>query len=142
MVGGSGSANLAYLFERGTIAANYYHGVTAGSGVFQGAITDQVTATGKRRLNRVWSGDAQMGYARNRNLQTLQGVSSTTYNSFFGGASVTHPLGRNAGFTVGYTAYVSDSNSTICAGTNCSSSYTVHQISVGLNWHARPFVLR
>jgi len=142
VVGGSGNANLAYAFERGNVTANYFHGVTSGSGVFQGAVTDQVTVTVMRRLNRVWSGDAHMGYARNRNAETIQGVSSINYNSIFAGASATHPLGRNAGFTVGYTAYVNDSNSTICAGSNCSSSFTVHQISVGLNWHARPFVLR
>jgi hypothetical protein len=141
-IGGSGSANLAYAFQRGTLTANYLHGVTGGSGVFQGALTDQVTGTGTRKLNRVWSGDAHMGYARNRNAETLQGSSNINYNTFFAGAAASRPLGRNAGFTVGYTAYVNDSTSTICAGSNCSSSFTVHQISVGVNWHSRPLVLR
>jgi hypothetical protein len=42
-VAGTGSATISYAFEKGSISANYFHGVTTGSGVFLGATTDQVT---------------------------------------------------------------------------------------------------
>jgi hypothetical protein len=140
-VAASGSATLTYAFPKGTLSASYNHGVTSGSGVFLGATTDQVTGTLSRKLSRVWSGDAHLGFARNRNAETDTAISSQNFNTIYAGASVARPLGRNANFSLGYTAYIENANSTICAGSNCSSSFMSNQITVGLSWHARPFVL-
>jgi len=141
-VAGSGSAHLTYAFAHGSISGGYSHGVTGGSGVFLGATTDEVTGAASRRLSRVWDGNLHVGFAKNRNAETAHGVSGTGYNTVFGGGSVGRPLGRNANFTLGYTAYVETASSTICAGHNCGSSFTAHQISLGFSWHARPLVLR
>jgi len=138
---GSGGATLNYLVPKGNLTASYFHGVTAGSGVFLGATTDQVSGSAARRISRVWTGELHAGYARNRNAETAQGVSSTDFDSFFGGVSAARPLGRNAMFTLGYTAYVQRSEVSGCTS-NCSSTLTTNQISVGVSWHARPFVLR
>lgn len=140
-VAGSGGASLNYLVPKGSLTASYFHGVTAGSGVFLGATTDQVTGAATRRVSRVWTGEVHAGYARNRNAEGAQGVSSTDFDSFFGGVSAARPLGRNAQFTAGYTAYVQRSSASGCTS-NCSSTFTTNQISVGVSWHARPFVLR
>jgi hypothetical protein len=140
-VAGSGGATLSYLVPKGSLTANYSHGVTSGSGVFFGATTDQVAGSATRKLSRVWSGELHAGYARNRNAETAQGVSSTDYDSFFGGVSAVRPLGRNATFSLGYTAYVQRTDLSGCSS-NCSSTFTTNQISVGVSWHARPFVLR
>jgi hypothetical protein len=140
-VAGSGGASLNYLFPNGSLTASYFHGLTAGSGVFLGATTDQVTGAASRKLTRVWSGEIHAGYARNRSVHSEQGVSSTDFDSFFGGVSAARPLGRNATFTLGYTAYVQRSELSNCTS-NCSSTFTTNQISVGVSWHARPFVLR
>jgi hypothetical protein len=140
-VGGSGGATLSYRVLNGSISASYFHGVTAGSGVFLGATTDQVSGSATRRVSRVWSGEVHGGYARNRNAETVQGVNSTNYDSFFGGVSAARPLGRNASFSLAYTAYVERSDLSGCTG-SCSSSFTTNQFSVGVSWHARPFVLR
>ncbi len=113
-VSGTGSATLTYAIPRGSVSLGYQHGVTSGSGVFLGATTDQLTASGTRKLTRVWSGDAHLGFAYNRRAQTS---------------------GRNASFSLGYTAYVETSSNV------GGFSLTTHQISVGLNWHTRPFVL-
>jgi hypothetical protein len=141
-VTGTGSAFITYAFERGGVSAGYFHGVSAGSGVFVGAITDTFTVSANRRLTRVWSVDAHLGYAHNRNSQTSGSVTTTGYNSLYGGASLLRPLGRNANFTLGYIAYVENTNTTVCAGANCGSSITTNMISVGLSWHTHPFVLR
>jgi hypothetical protein len=141
-IAGSGSASLTYAFARGSVSAGYFHGVTGGSGVFYGALTDNLTASATRKLTRVWTASLHVGYAHNRNEETSSTVGSTDYNTIFAGGSLTRPLGRNANLFVGYTAFVENANSTICAGANCGSSFTTNQISVGLSWHARPFVLR
>jgi hypothetical protein len=134
-VSGTGSAALAYAFPRATISLTYTHGVTSGSGVFVGAITDQLTASGTRRLSRVWSGDAHVGFARNRRPEAGQGPAQPSFNSVYAGASASRPLGRNATFSLGYTAYVETSSN---AG---GADFTTHQFSIGLSWHTRPFVL-
>jgi hypothetical protein len=140
-VAGSGQASLSYQLLRGSLSASYFHGVTAGSGVFLGATTDQVTGSATRKVSRVWSGEIHGGYARNRSAETASGVGSTDYDSFFGGVSAGRPLGRNAAFTVGYTAYVQRTNVSGCTA-NCSSTLTTNSISIGVSWHSRPFVLR
>lgn len=140
-VAGSGGATLSYLVPKGTLTANYSHGVTSGSGVFFGATTDQVTGSATRKLSRVWSGELHAGYARNRNAQAAAGLSTTDYDSFFGGVSAARPLGRNAVLSLAYTAYVQRTDLSGCSS-NCSSTLTTNQISVGVSWHARPFVLR
>ncbi len=132
---------MSYLVPKGSVSANYFHGVTNGSGVFLGATTDQVSGSATRRVSRVWSGEVHGGYARNRNAEAAQGSGNTTFDSFFAGVSAARPLGRNAMFNVGYTAYVERTELSGCTG-SCSSSFTTNQISVGVSWHARPFVLR
>ena len=139
-VAASGSASLSYAFAKGSVSANYFHGVTGGSGVFLGATTDQVTGTVSRKLSRVWGGSANIGFARNHTLDSSGSVASQNYKTFYGGASVGRPIGRNANFTFGYTAYFESLNNNVCAGKNCAG-FTTHQISIGLSWHAHPFVL-
>jgi hypothetical protein len=141
-IAGSGNAVLTYAFPWGSVSANYNHGVTAGSGVFLGAITDQVTGTVSGKLTRVWGGQAFVGYSRNRNAGAGQSASNTTYDTLFVGASATRPLGRNANLSLGYNAYIETASTSVCAGSNCSSNFTTNQITLGLNWHTRPFVLR
>ena len=141
-VAGTVSATLTYAFEKGSAAVNYFHGVTPGSGVFLGATTDQVTATGSRKLTRVWSGNANLGFARNHGLNAGQIGTNLNYDTVYAGAAVARALGRNANLSLGYTAYIETASGTVCSGTNCAPSFTTHQISLGLNWHAHPFVLR
>src|SRR5882724_6794628 len=101
---GSGTATLSYAFARGSVSLGYLHGLTSGSGVFVGATADQLTASGSRRLSRVWSGDAHLGFAHNRQATTAQGLASPSYNTVYAGGSAARPLGRNASFSLGYTA--------------------------------------
>jgi len=134
-VSGSGGATFTYALPRGSVSLSYSHGVTSGSGVFFGAVTDQLTVSGSRKLSRVWTGDAHVGFAHNRQGETAEGTAAASYNTVYVGGALARPLGRNAGLSLGYTAYVETSDN---AG---ATSITTHQISVGLSWHSRPFVL-
>ena len=139
-VAGTGSATITSAFEKGAVSVNYFHGVTAGSGVFLGSTTDQVTGSVSRKLSRVWSGNVNFGFARNVSQST---GSNLDYNTFYGGVSLARPLGRNANVSLAYSAYVEKPSSGICGGgATCASDFTTHQISVGLSWHTRPLVLR
>jgi hypothetical protein len=134
-VSGTGSATLTYTMPRGGVSLGYYYGVTSGSGVFLGATTSQLTASGTRKLTRVWTGDVHLGYAHNRQAQTSEILPDQSFNTVYAGGSVARPLGRNASFSLGYTAYVETSSNV------GGFSLTTHQISVGLSWHTRPLVL-
>jgi hypothetical protein len=140
-VNGSGSASLNYAFARGGFSLGYSHGTTAGSGLLAGATTDDIQTTAGRQLTRVWSGNASFGFARNRDLGTLGSAPGRTYNTFYVGAGASRSIGRNANFSLAYTAYIETSNQPICTGAICQTNYTTHQIDVGFSWHARPFVL-
>jgi hypothetical protein len=134
-IGGAGSASLSYALENGGLSLSYSHGITAGSGVLVGATTDQVTGSISKRISRLWTGELHLGYARNANPQTGTGLPTQNFNSIFTGGSLARPLGRNANFSLGYTAYIETSNNT---GNN---SLSTQQITLGVSWHTRPFVL-
>jgi len=133
-VSGAAGGTLTYVIPQGSVSFGYNHGLTSGSGVLLGATTDQLTVSASRKVTRVWSGDAHIGFSRNRPAESAQGVSNPSYNAVYAGAAVARPLGRNASFSLGYTAFETLNN----AG---QASFTTHQISVGVSWHTRPFVL-
>lgn len=138
----SGSAALTYAFSRGSVSLDYSHGVSGGGGVLAGSNADQIGASAGRRLTRTWQGSLNFSYAKNAALTNLSGVSSPAYNSWYAGAGLQRPLGREADFSIGYQAQNQDLSLSSCAGLSCSTSYLVHQIALSFQWHTRPFVLR
>jgi hypothetical protein len=135
-ISGTGSASLTYAFAKSSsIELHYLHGVTGGSGVFQGSNADQVGAGLAKQLTRVWNGNLSFGYARNG--QILVGSSATRFDSWFAGAGLSRPIGHMTFFSLGYQAQI-QSGSTVPGG----GDYTVHQLYVSFQWHTRPFVLR
>ena len=140
-VSGSGGASLTYALNRGSMALSYDHGISGGSGVFAGAITDQLQFSLARQLSREWAASLNVGYSRNGSV--VSPASSQIYNSWYLGGGLSRPFGRNADFTIGYTAQIQASNQAVCAAGTCSTNFTLHQITLGLRWHpSRPFVLR
>ncbi len=139
--GVSFGASLAYGFERGGASLSYNHGTNGGSGILAGASGDNLNANVTRQLTRVWSARGNFGYGRSHAF-TPNGVSATSFNSFYLGAGLDHPIGRNALLSFGYTAYIENNTPVACLSGCNSSTFTQHQISVGFQWHTRPFVLR
>ena len=140
--GVSAGTSLTYALQHASLVASYFHGLTAGSGVLLGSITDQVTFSVSRTFGRVWNGTVNFGYSRNAAVAPVPGVTSaTTYNDLFGGASIARPFGRSVQLTGSYEATHQTSNSPICTGTTCSSSYTQNVIVVTFQFQTRPFVL-
>jgi len=138
-ISGSGGITLSYTFERGSVGANYFHGLTGGSGVFQGSNTDQATLTLSHRLGRVWSGNLNFGYSRNGALGNATATTNPAFDDWFVGGGLSRPIGREFNFSFAYSAQFESSSATTCTGTSCS--YTQNLVSISLQWHTRPFVL-
>lgn len=141
-ISGGGGGTLNYGFKRGTLSLSYDHSVTGGSGVFLGSRSDLLQASLIHQLGRVWSGNMQFGFARNRSLINVAPLSSQDYSAWFAGAGLSRALGHNASLTFGYTARIQTTNLPVCAAGTCDTSYLQHLISANFQWHTRPLVLR
>ncbi len=134
------STNVNYSTKVGGITGNYVHGLSGGSGVLTGSNLNQFSFTVSRKLSRVWSGNANVGYAHNSSVAS-SGLSAPSYNSTYAGAGVNRPFGRNVYIGISYAAYFSSTSTSNCTGPTCSTSETAHTINLSLQWHSRPFVL-
>jgi hypothetical protein len=138
-----GSA-LNYGFERGVLTISYTHGTNGGSGLLAGASGDNLTASITRQITRQWTARGNFGYGRTHAF-TANSISGPAFNTYYLGAGLDRPIGRNAELSFGYTAYIQNNNSAACGALGiCSGSgtSTQHQIAVGFQWHTRPFVIR
>jgi hypothetical protein len=136
----AGSADLTYSLPTWNLAVDYNHGVNNGSGILLGATTDQVTLSGNRKFGRVWNGNLSFGYARNTPIAGTTTNQAPTFDSVYVGAGLQRPLSRAANLTFNYTANIQTSNTGTCPGPTCAN-FTTNQITIGLNWNSRPFVL-
>lgn len=134
---GAGSASLSYALQRAEVSLAYSHRVSGGSGVLTGAITDELSLGGNRQISRSWTLLGSFGYGRNRDLTN----SGLRFNSWFATAGFAHPLAPTANLRFGYTARLQNSSQGACVG-SCLSSFTQHEISLGVEWNTRPFVIR
>ena len=139
---GSGGISFSYLFQNGSLSAGYFHGLSAGSGVLVGSTVDQVTVSGSRRLTRLWTIQGNLGFAKNRPLSAQIGSLGSDYDSVYVGGGVNRPFGKTVNFGVAYTALIQRANSTGCSGSACATSYTQNAVTLSLQWHSQPFVLR
>ena len=141
-IGGAGGAALAYSLSRGQIGINYSHGLTGGSGLLVGSTSDQVQLQGSRQLSRRYTGQFGFGYARNKSLESSKSIiPGQTFNGYFTNVGLNHPMGRNANLNVGYTLQKQTADATFCVTAACGTSYTQHRISIGFDWHTRPYVI-
>ncbi len=123
-ISGFGNAALTYAFAQSSVALSYTHGVSGGSGVFTGSNIDQANATWNRPLTRVWNGSVNFGYAKNRQILAVSGLTSPSYDTWLAGAGLTRGLGRTADLSVSYQAQIQNSNVAICSNPNCGTNYT------------------
>lgn len=140
-ISGAGGATLSYQLSKNALDLRYSRGVSGGSGVFVGAVTDQIQAGLSRNFGRAWQGRLQFGYAHNKGVGGAQTIAAAgqSYNSWFGGGGLSRSLGPNASFSVGYTARIQTTSVSPCPAGGCST--TQHQIAMTLQWHTRPLVL-
>jgi hypothetical protein len=141
-VSGSGTASLVYGFRMTTVRLGYTHGVSSGSGFFTGASTDQINGYWARPLTRAWNANVSFGYAKNRQIVSINGLTSPSYNTWVPSAGLTRALGTKASLSIGYQAQIQTSNVPLCNSPNCGTSFTTNQIELSVQWHAAAQVLR
>jgi hypothetical protein len=136
----SGGGNLTYAVSHTNFTLGYNHGVAAGSGAFAGSTSDTLNGSATRHLNRIWDANVNLGYARNQSLGSFVGtLTEPVVNSWFAGAGVQRPLGRQATASLAYTAFIE--NSFAGCSTGACIGYLQHQLSLSFQWHAQPFVI-
>jgi len=141
-ISGSGGATLLWDVSRGAVSLSYIHGVSGGSGVFTGSSTDWLQGVVGRQLTREWHANINFGYARNAFLGANAQQNGQTYDSWYAGAGLDRPLGRDASLSIGYTAYIQSSTLPVCVTGTCGANFTQHQVSLSFQWRLRPLVLR
>jgi hypothetical protein len=142
---GSGGGSVSYRFSRVDTSVSYNHGVTAGSGAFAGSETDSITGNASRQLTRIWRGQVNFGFARNRDIVSNAAAAglATAFNSYFAGGGLSRPFGANANLSFAYSANIqTGGQASGCTVPGCGSSFTQHQVTLNLQWHTRPLVLR
>jgi len=142
---GSGGGSVSYRFSRVDTSVSYNHGVTAGSGAFAGSETDSITGNASRQLTRTWRGQVNFGFARNRDIVSNAAAAglATAFNSYSVGGGLSRPFGANANLSFAYAANIqTGGQASGCTVPGCGSSYTQHQVTLNLQWHTRPLVLR
>lgn len=137
---------LRYQLSRGLgMTAGYNHFLSSGSGVFLGAITDQVFFGFGRQLSRVWSVSVSASYAHNRNLvplfnaSTLVAPANATFDSVYGGIEFHRRFGRDSDIFFGYLGRYQTSSFVFCPQGICTGSSLVgHQFNFGFAWRLKP----
>jgi hypothetical protein len=136
------NAALTYQARRGSLTVTYSHGVTGGSGVLAGAVSDNLTGTWSRQLTRMTTLSFTGGYSRNKGIALTPGTGITSapyqsYNYWFGGATIAHRFSNSLGVSFGYTGQFQNSNAVFCVVAPCTTNYTSNQIIFDLNFRPR-----
>jgi len=113
----------------------YSHGVSGGSGVQPGALSDNINASVRRTFNKQWAASATMYYTRSSGLVTsLPGVGTTnnTLNTEYGTLQVTRGFTRTIS---GYASYTAQ-NQSVPAGFYGSNAFNglSHIFALGVTW--------
>ena len=137
------NSSLRYQLRRTGLGVTYNHGVTGGSGVQAGSVTDTVNGNVSRQLSRRFNGLCSVGYSRNNGLTVgtpaLPTATQTqTYDYWTVNASLNHPMGRTMNMSLIYNLQYQNSNSAFCVGPTCATSLTRHQITLSFGWHDTP----
>ena len=141
------SLGLTYqLRQRTSLQATYSHGVTGGSGVLAGAVSDSAAGSLSHQLTKATTLGFSGGYSRNSGLaltpglietETETGASNQTYDYWYGGVGLTRRIGRSINLLLGYQLQYQNSNASFCVTTPCGSSYTTHDIYLDLQFRPK-----
>jgi hypothetical protein len=133
------NAALQYQLKRASISAAYNHSITGGSGVLAGAVTDNFTGGIGEQVSRALYVAWNVGYSRNRGIEVAGTTTANqTFDYWFTGVNVSHPLGREMNVFLGYQLQYQNSGASVCTGPGCPTSVTRNQITFGFGWHKQP----
>jgi hypothetical protein len=140
-LGVAARAKLRYKFPRTTLELTYRRMDTNGSGFFAGAETDVARLQVNRPITRVWSGFADLGYAKNSriNPEIGGGTAANFYTSGFAGFGVHRMLGRNFHAFASYQFNELSFDRSFCTSPKGCSRISQRNVgTLGVDWTPRP----
>ena len=133
-------ASLRYHFPRTSLAMSYSRFTSSGSGLQLGSQSDVAKVGVQRPLNRLWTGNLDLGYSRHSALQrpgSSRAVGGTFQTGFTGGG-VSRRLGHFFTLTMHYQYSYESFSDKARVG---PGSFNRHIGDVMLSWHPRPIRL-
>jgi hypothetical protein len=114
-LGVAASANLSYARGFTTASLSYSRGVSAGSGVLAGSLSDSVIGSVGHTYGRKWATSANGGFSRSSGLTQLSTGTSIiptneVFNTVFGGLQVSRGFGTHFSGYVSYGAQTQSNN--------------------------------
>ena len=135
----SAQTALQYQLHRSQLAVSYLHGVSGGSGVLAGSLSDTATGTFTRQLTMNTSAVLDFGYSHNHGVNLGVAVpTAQTYNYWFGGANLSRQLTRTLNVNLSYQAQYQDLNT---CGAACGANVIRNIVTVGVGWRKQPIPL-
>jgi hypothetical protein len=132
------NTSLQYQLRRAGLGATYSHGVTGGSGVLAGAVTDVASGSFTEQVSRTYTLGLTGGYSRNHGSAVTAGLAAQTYSYWYGGVNLTHPFGRSLDMFLNYQLQYQDTSTTGCVGSACTTNIIRNQFMFGVNLHKQP----
>jgi hypothetical protein len=136
----SATGNLSYSRRLTSAAVGYIHGVSGGSGVVAGAISDSVNASVGHTYGHKWVASLTMGYSHSAGLTRIVTGSPTAptnvvYNTIFGGVQLTRAISSHFSGYASYTGQNQSSNNAL--GLQNALSGTSHTFGIGITYTPR-----
>lgn len=131
----SANSSLIYQRRRSGLSLAFARGLTEGSGLFQGATSDTISANAHYQFTHFWSGSINGGYAVNDGLAPT-GSKTAQFDNWFVGANVGRRLGTHAQFNLNYGAQ-EQLNPSFCTLATCGVTGLQQSVGVSVNWHLR-----
>jgi hypothetical protein len=136
IITGTANTSLKYEQRRSGTGVIFTRGLSNGSGVFFGAISDVFSGYAHHDFTRSLSAFISAGYAFNKALAPA-GIPSISFNDWFFGASLNRRLGRYGSVALNYG--VQDQSIPVaCPVASCGTPGTGQTFGVSFNWHLRP----
>lgn len=134
----AGSGSASYATRTTGFSAGYSRQVNGGSGIIFGALTDSVTASMSRPINRDWITSFQVGYSRSVGLAPINGA-FPKYDSLFGAAQVSHRLSETMSLFASYSPLWQSAQNQPYYSTAAFNG-TNHIFSVGITFAPAPLL--
>jgi hypothetical protein len=136
----SATGNLSYSRRLTSAAVGYIHGVSGGSGVLAGAISDSVNASAGHTYGRKWVASLTMGYSHSAGLTRLvtgtpTAPTNVVYDTIFGGAQLTRAISAHFSGYASYTGQNQSNNNAL--GLQNALNGTSHTFGIGITYTPR-----
>jgi hypothetical protein len=134
------NTSLHYQLERASLGLTYTRGVSGGSGLLAGSVSNLVSGSVSRQLSRTTGGGLNFGFAHNTGLSVAGSTPvNQSFGYWFGGANLSRPWGRALNLSLSYQMQYQNSNNSFCIGPTCGTNVMRNVITFGVGWRTRPF---